>query len=152
MAQGQEGLRDIRTDRSWRQNRISRHSGRMLRTLVAVMAVAGCCLPALAETLNSFRRAHGLPVLHRNGALQAMAHRHAQSMAMRRTIDHSGFYTERGRGGARAENVAAGCASENCAIALWAGSPGHRENMLLPDVRKYGLASSGHYWCLVLGR
>jgi uncharacterized protein YkwD len=124
----------------------------MLRTLVAVVAVAACCSPALAETLNSFRRAHGLPVLHRNGALQAMAHRHAQSMATRRTIDHSGFYTGRGRAGARAENVAAGCASESCAIALWAGSPGHRENMLLPDVRKYGLASSGQYWCLVLGR
>ncbi|HJS60918.1 MAG TPA: hypothetical protein VJ800_04105, partial [Pseudolabrys sp.] len=104
-------------------NRNGRHPGRMLRTLFAVMVVAGCCSPALAETLNSFRRAHGLPVLHRNG-----------------------------RAGARAENVAAGCASESCAIALWVGSPGHRENMLLPDVRKYGLASSGQYWCLVLGR
>ena len=151
MAQGQ-GLRDFRTDRSWRQNRIGRHSGRMLRTLVAVVAVAGCCSPALAETLNSFRRAHGLPVLHRNGALQAMAQRHASSMALRRTIDHSGFYAERGKAGARAENVAAGCASESCAIASWAGSFGHRQNMLLADVRKYGLASSGHYWCLVLGR
>jgi uncharacterized protein YkwD len=73
-------------------------------------------------------------------------------MAMRGTMDHSGFYTERGRAGARAENVAAGCASESCAIALWAGSSGHRSNMLLSDVRKYGLASSGRYWCLVLGR
>ena len=35
---------------------------------------------------------------------------------------------------------------------LVGGVAGHRENMLLPDVRKYGLASSGHYWCLVLGR
>jgi uncharacterized protein YkwD len=124
----------------------------MLRTLVAVIAVAGCCSPALAEMLNPFRRAHGLPVLHRNGALQAMAQRHASSMALRQTIDHSGFYAERGKAGARAENVAAGCASESCAIALWAGSSGHRQNMLLDDVRKYGLASSGHYWCLVLGR
>ena len=52
----------------------------------------------------------------------------------------------------RAENVAAGCASESCAIALWAGSAGHRQNMLLADVRKFGLASSRGYWCLVLGR
>jgi uncharacterized protein YkwD len=81
-----------------------------------------------------------------------MAQRHASSMAMRRTIDHFGFYTGRGKAGARAENVAAGCASASCAIALWAGSPGHRENMLLSDVRNYGLASSGQYWCLVLGR
>jgi uncharacterized protein YkwD len=85
-----------------------------------------------------------------------MAQRHARSMATRRTIDHSAFYAERGRAGARAENVAAGCASESCAIALWAGSSGHRANMLLSDVRKYGLASAGggreRYWCLVLGR
>ena len=124
----------------------------MLRILITLAALACCCSPALSETLNSFRRAHGLPALQRSGALQAMAHSHARSMAARGTMDHSGFYTERGRAGARAENVAAGCASESCAIALWAGSSGHRQNMLLADVHKYGLASSGQYWCLVLCR
>jgi len=124
----------------------------VLRILLTLAALACCGSPAFSETLNSFRHAHGLPALQRNGSLQALAHRHAQSMAMRRTIDHSGFYTERGKAGARAENVAAGCTSESCAIDLWAGSSGHRQNMLLPDVRKYGLASSGAYWCLVLGR
>jgi uncharacterized protein YkwD len=124
----------------------------MLRIFFTLVVLACCCPPAFSETLNSFRRAHGLPAVQRSGVLQAMAHRHAQSMAMRRTIDHSGFYTGRGRAGARAENVAAGCASESCAIALWAGSFGHRQNMLLTDVRKYGLASSGGYWCLVLGQ
>ncbi|MFY9686490.1 MAG: CAP domain-containing protein [Pseudolabrys sp.] len=124
----------------------------MLRILGLLAALTCCASPAFSETLNSFRHAHGLPALQRSGALQAMAQRHARSMAMRRTIDHSGFYTERGKAGARAENVAAGCASESCAIALWAASSGHRENMLLADVRKYGLASAGRYWCLVLGR
>jgi uncharacterized protein YkwD len=124
----------------------------MLRILIALAVLVACCPPTLSETLNSFRRAHGLPALQRSGALQAMAHHHARSMAARGTMDHSGFYTERGRAGARAENVAAGCASENCAIALWVGSAGHRQNMLLADVRKYGLASSRGYWCLVLGR
>jgi uncharacterized protein YkwD len=124
----------------------------MLRILVTLVVLACFCSPSLAATLNSFRHAHGLPALQRSGALQAMAQRHAQSMAMRRAIDHSGFYTERVRAGARAENVAAGCASESCAIAQWVGSSGHRQNMLLTDVRKYGLASSGGYWCLVLGR
>jgi uncharacterized protein YkwD len=124
----------------------------MLRILLTLAALACCGSPAFSETLNSFRHAHGLPALQRSASLQAMARRHAQSMAMRQTIDHSGFYSERGRAGARAENVAGGCASESCAIALWAGSSGHRQNMLLADIRKYGLASSGHYWCLVLGR
>jgi uncharacterized protein YkwD len=124
----------------------------MFRIMVTLAALACSCPAAFSETLNSFRHAHGLPALQRSGVLQAMAHRHAQSMAMRGTMDHSGFYTERGKAGARAENVAAGCASESCAIALWAGSSGHRQNMLLPDVRKYGLASSKGYWCLVLGQ
>jgi hypothetical protein len=101
----------------------------VLRILLTLAALACCGSPAFSETLNSFRHAHGLPALQRNGSLQALAHRHAQSMAMRRTIDHSGFYTERGKAGARAENVAAGCTSESCAIALWAGilrpSPKH---------------------------
>jgi len=128
----------------------------MLRILIVLAVVAAGASAALAETLNSFRRAHGLPALHQSGPLQAMAQRHARSMAARRSMDHADFYTERGRAGARAENVAAGCASESCVMSLWADSSGHRANMLLSDVRNYGLASvaSGgtRYWCLVLGR
>jgi uncharacterized protein YkwD len=41
-------------------------------------------------------------------------------------------------------------------MGLWIESSGHRANMLLPDVRSYGLASAAsggtRYWCLVLGR
>jgi uncharacterized protein YkwD len=128
----------------------------MLRTLIALVIVAASGSAALAETLNSFRHAHGLPALHHNGPLQAMAERHARSMAARRSMDHADFYTEHGRAGARAENVAAGCASESCVMSLWADSAGHRANMLLSDVRNYGLASAANgdtrYWCLVLGR
>lgn len=127
----------------------------MLRTLIVLAVVATGASAALAETLNSFRHAHGLPALHQSGPLQAMAQRHARSMAARRSMDHADFYSERGRAGARAENVAAGCASESCVMSLWAESSGHRANMLLSDVRNYGLASatSGgtRYWCLVLG-
>ena len=128
----------------------------MLRILIVLAVVAAGASAALAETLNSFRHAHGLPALHQSGPLQAMAQRHARSMAARRSMDHADFYSERGRAGARAENVAAGCASESCVMSLWAESSGHRANMLLSDVRNYGLASatSGgtRYWCLVLGR
>jgi uncharacterized protein YkwD len=132
----------------------------MLRTLFALAvimtSVMTSVLAARAETLNSFRHAHGLPALHRNGTLQAMAQHHAHSMASRRSMDHADFYTQRGRAGARAENVAAGCASESCAMDLWVNSSGHRANMLLADVRSYGLASAAgggtRYWCLVLGR
>ncbi|MFZ0624528.1 MAG: CAP domain-containing protein [Pseudolabrys sp.] len=123
--------------------------------LFSVLAIC-CCSPALAGTVNSFRQAHGLSALHRSPNLQAMAQRHARSMAARHSMDHAGFYSERGPRGARAENVAFGCATESCAISMWEGSSGHRTNMLLPDVRSYGIASATgggqRYWCLVLGQ
>ena len=125
------------------------------RTLIAFIIFLGICSSALADSLNSFRRAHGLPALHRSASLQAMAQRHARSMAARQSMDHDGFYSERGPKGARAENVAWGCASESCAMRMWENSSGHRADMLLSDVKSYGLASGGgrtRYWCLVLGR
>jgi hypothetical protein len=128
---------------------------RALAILITLFAVISCAAPVLADTLNSFRRAHGLTPLHVSRTMQAMAQRHASSMAARQSMDHDGFYSERGPAGARAENVALGCATESCAISMWENSTGHRANMLLTDVRSYGLASavSGRrrYWCLVLG-
>jgi uncharacterized protein YkwD len=125
-------------------------------SLILFAVLATCCSPAHAGTVNSFRHAHGLPALHRSASLQAMAQRHARSMAARHSMDHAGFYSERGLRGVRAENVALGCATENCAISAWEGSSAHRANMLLPDVRSYGMASATgggqRYWCLVLGR
>ncbi|HMJ49042.1 MAG TPA: CAP domain-containing protein [Burkholderiales bacterium] len=128
---------------------------RRLTLILFSLLAACCCSQACADTLNSFRQAHGLASLHRNSSLQTMAQRHASSMAARRSMDHDGFYSERGPRGARAENVAMGCATESCAISMWEGSSGHRANMLLPDVRSYGIASATgggqRYWCLVLG-
>ena len=122
------------------------------RVLIALAIFLGCLSPTLADTLNSFRKAHGLPALNRSGNLQAMAQRHANSMAARRSMDHEGFYSERGPRGARAENVAYGCATEGCAE----NSSGHRTNMSLTDVKSYGLASASggrdRYWCLIVGR
>ena len=89
------------------------------RVLIALAILVGCVSPTLADTLNSFRKAHGLPALHRSGNLQAMAQRHATNMAARRSMDHDGFYSERGPRGARAENVAYGCATESCAMRMW---------------------------------
>jgi uncharacterized protein YkwD len=71
-------------------------------------------------------------------------------------MDHEGFYSERGPRGARAENVAYGCATEGCAMHMWENSSGHRTNMSLTDVKSYGLASASggrdRYWCLIVGR
>ena len=123
--------------------------------LLWLAAIAACGSPALADTINSFRHAHGLPPLHHSRTMEAMAQRHANSMAARHSMDHAGFFAERGPRGARAENVAWGCATESCTISIWEGSAGHRANMLLSGIRSYGMASatSGgrRYWCLDLG-
>ena len=126
-----------------------------LKHALAATVVAACGFPALADTVNSFRHAHGLPPLHHSRTMQTMAQRHANSMAARHSLDHAGFFTERGPVGARAENVAWGCATASCAINIWEGSAGHRANMPLSGIRNYGMASatSGgrRYWCLDLG-
>ena len=129
----------------------------MLRIFIVLASIVTTgASAARAETLNSFRHTHGLPALHHSGPLQAMAQRHARSMAARHSMDHADFYTERGRAGARAENVAAGCATEGCVISLWAGSSGHREHAFVrcPKLRGWRPPASGgtRYWCLVLGR
>jgi len=77
-------------------------------------------------------------------------------MARREKLDHAGFFERRARAGARAENVAFGCPNEACTIRQWINSSGHRANMLLGDVNRYGIASavsrSGRqYWALELG-
>jgi uncharacterized protein YkwD len=126
-----------------------------LKYVLAAIAVAASGSPALADTVNSFRHAHGLPPLHHSRTMQAMAQRHANSMAARHSMDHAGFLTERGPVGARAENVAWGCATQSCAINIWEESAGHRANMLLSGIRSFGLASATgggrRYWCLELG-
>ena len=85
-----------------------------------------------------------------------MAQSHASDMARRGSLDHNGF-SQRGPKGARAENVAYGCGDQACTIQQWSRSSEHRANMLLRDVRGYGIASAvssngRRYWTLVLGR
>ncbi len=132
-----------------------------LGLLALMVAVSGCAgtgaLTENATTLNGFRTAHGRAALRSDASMEALARAHAEDMARRETMDHAGFMTERGPAGARAENVAYGCGDSACTIHQWVNSTGHRQNMLLPDINSYGLASavsrSGRrYWALELGR
>lgn len=128
---------------------------RVAATLV-LFAVA-CAAPVRAEDINSFRAQHHLPPLAMSSTLAGMAYEQAQSMAGRSHLDHNGFRQRLGfSGGRHAENVAFGCADEDCAYRMWARSAGHRRNMLLRDVSAYGIASATgkngrKYWALELG-
>jgi uncharacterized protein YkwD len=120
--------------------------------LAAILAVI---TPAHALDLNSFRRAHHLPPLHRSAALNAAARRHAADLARRNSLDHDGFYQRMDGYSRAAENVAYGCATADCAYRLWAASSGHRQNMLMGGLTHYGLASARsangrRYWVLEL--
>jgi uncharacterized protein YkwD len=131
-----------------------------IMALPVLLALAGCGTfigtPETATTLNGFRAANGLSQLRSDVALTAMASSHAADMARRDNLNHDGFKEQRGPRGARAENVAYGCKDTACVIKQWANSSGHRGNMLIPSLTRYGLASatssSGKkYWALELG-
>ena len=122
-----------------------------------VVACALSATPALSLDLNSFRAQHGRPSLSASGALTGAAYSHAQSLAARQRLDHAGFRQRVSlTSGAAAENVAYGCATEDCVIRMWARSGRHRANMLRRDVTRYGIASAvgangKRYWVLELG-
>jgi len=128
-----------------------------LHSLAVAIACALLAMPAHALDLNSFRAQHGLPPLSASGALAGAAYSHAHNLAARQRLDHSGFRDRVSlTSGAAAENVAFGCATEDCVIRMWAKSGGHRANMLRRDVTSYGLASADgangrRYWVLELG-
>ena len=133
----------------------------MLECLALLLALSACSGPAVAAqkaaSLNEFRAGNGLSELRVDPTMVKLATEHAEDMARRRTMDHAVFFEKRGPAGARAENVLYGCSTTPCTIQHWINSPGHRSNMLLKDVKTYGLASAKssngtEYWALELGK
>ena len=129
----------------------------MLKCLSLLLSLSSCepvfSKPETATSLNEFRTSKGLTALRSDARLTALARGHAEDMARRGSLDHNGFESRRG---VRAENVSYGCKDTPCAIRQWAGSAGHRKNMLLREIKSYGLAyadgrNGRRYWALELG-
>jgi len=99
--------------------------------------------------------AGGVGLCHADcAALHALAQQHAQDMARRESLDHSGFMRHRGPAGAVAENVAVGCESEACARRMWMQSAPHRANMMLGGCQAVASAVSASgrwYWAMEIG-
>lgn len=101
-----------------------------------------------ARATNATRRAHGLSPLAANAVLAVVAARHACDMARRSVMTHRGSRT-RGplqrlkragyRPGIAAENIAAGPWGQERVLTEWVHSRGHLDNILLPQVRHYGI-------------
>jgi uncharacterized protein YkwD len=94
-------------------------------------------------------------------ALQAAAESHAQYLSRTGNFSHTGaggsnVQTRVRRAGYQActvaENIARGQSDIRSVLTDWMGSPGHRANILNPQVTQYGFAGAGSVWVLVLAR
>ncbi|WP_227493405.1 MULTISPECIES: CAP domain-containing protein [Paracoccus] len=103
---------------------------------------------AAASATNALRKARGLSSLQPNRDLAVAAARHACDMARRGQMTHRGSATsgpmqrlkkEGYRPRIAAENIAAGPWGQEQVLAAWSQSPGHLANILLPQVRHYGI-------------
>lgn len=130
----------------------------------APQAVTSNSTYEVINATNRMRRGHGLASLIRSAALSQAAQEHAQEMAARRTMTHTG--ADGSSAGTRisregfywriwGENVAAGQTSAEQVVQNWMASPGHRANILNWRFQYIGIgiarASNGvYYWCMVL--
>ena len=115
-----------------------------------------------AGAVSAYRKTHGLPAVKLDGKLSAAALKQAQAMAATRSISHGagGSFSSRmaplRRNGA-AENIGAGFLTYAEMLKEWENSTGHRENLLLPAVRRVGVAFVDNpkspyrkFWAMVL--
>ncbi|MCV3272987.1 CAP domain-containing protein [Roseobacter sinensis] len=126
-----------------------------------------CCLasggfadPQATQALNEYRAREGRAPLAYSAALEAAARVHADDMAARGFFDHRG--SDGSTVGARvtgqgygwcfvAENIAQGQRTLGEVMRSWAGSRGHRRNMLAREAREFALVEgTGRIWVMVL--
>ncbi|MCP3054285.1 CAP domain-containing protein [Aurantimonas marianensis] len=118
---------------------------------------------ALAS-INAFRAQNGLGSVRFDAVLDKAADRQARAMAARGDLSHSldGALPSRVTSfgynwAAVSENIGWNYRSTPAVIAGWKNSPGHRRNLLNPNVTEIGFSaatgSNGQpYWALILGR
>ena len=138
----------------------------MKRASLAIALLLWTCAVAVAAdyagSINSFRRANGLPVVKADSALTALAQRHATAMAQAGTISHDigGSFSSRIsalRRSQAAENVAAGHSDFPTTLRQWIDSSGHRQNLLMRGATRVGVASASNpasryktFWALII--
>lgn len=113
--------------------------------------------------VNSHRRAAGRRDVRYNASLTSACQRHAQDMARRNVMSHTGSDGTNGgqritRAGFRwtswGENLAVGQTSSQAVVSAWMNSSGHRANLLNWRFQWMGVGIAwGHgriWWCVVL--
>ena len=133
----------------------------MIRAVLLTLALSACVPAATAPVadgdVNDRRASAGLPPVTRSAAADRAAARHARDIAATGRFAHVGSdgstHTQRLRAvgcGPGVENLAWGYDEIERVLDAWMISPGHRANLLHPDIRTYGLATEGDIWVMVL--
>lgn len=111
-----------------------------------ILGLATCANAAdYAGEISAYRRANGQSAVKIDPKLNAAALKQAQAMAASGSISHSaaGSFSSRmaplRRSGA-AENIGAGFLTFGEMLKEWKNSAGHRANLLLPGMRRVGVA------------
>lgn len=117
---------------------------------------------AALRSVNAFRARNGLPPLRIDGRLMQAARVQAAAMAASDRLDHAaggrltGRVTDAGYAwSTTAENIGRGYATFEAAMQGWIGSPGHRRNLLNPNITEIGFAGARsatggrNYWAQV---
>ena len=117
---------------------------------------------AARDWVNSFRAERGLSPVSLSDRLTRAASIHAADMARKGYFSHTGSDDSSVGDRARragygfcfiAENIAKGQRGLDAVLNGWAGSSGHRKNMLAPQARELAVVKApGRIWVMVLGR
>jgi len=109
---------------------------------------------SLLTAINSARAAAGVPPLTATASLTTAASWQSQALARAGYLDHTSpdgstlidrLTRVRWHGMAAGEDLAVASAPAE-AVAMWLGSPGHRENLLRPSFRTVGLGLARGMW------
>lgn len=117
---------------------------------------------AAATLLSQYRTSKGLSPVVADATLNRAAEVQARAVAEAGSLSHGQFASRMssfGIKGTSAENLVAGSKTVEQAMARWKASPGHNQNLLMPEARRIGLARAltpgagyEHYWAMVLAQ
>lgn len=115
-----------------------------------------------AGLVSQYRTANGLSPVVADATLSRAAEVQARAIAQAGSLSHGAFASRMasfGINGTSAENLVAGSRTVDQAITRWKASPGHNQNLLMPEARRIGIAYASspgegyeHYWVLVLAQ
>ena len=127
----------------------------------SVGATSSSDAAAAASLISAYRVSRGLSPVAVDPRLNRAAEHQARVVAAAGRLSHGDFaqrMKQYGITGYAAENLSAGTDGVGEAVNQWKASPGHNENLLLPEARYIGLARAdsksryGRYWALVVGQ